>query len=115
MKVLLPTLKKNSFNLQVPMLDQSTARRLRKVRGEEASKVEAREKALMASQFKILDIAKPLLYLWVSTTEANADPLLVTAAVSALQLWGHAFHSIMGQRRENDLQQTYPRFTALLN
>ena len=80
------------------------ARRLKEVRGGEASKAEAKEKALVASQFKILDIAKPLplpyLYLWGSASAAS-DPLLISASESALQLWGHAFHSIPTQRREN--------------
>ena len=89
------------------------ARRLKEVRGGEASKAEAKEKALVASQFKILDNAKPLLYLWGSASAAS-DPLLISAAESALQLWGHAFHSIPTQRRENVLHQTDPRFEALL-
>ena len=85
--------------------------RLKEVRGGEASKAEAKEKALVASQFKILDIAKPLLYLWGSASAAS-DPLLISAAESALQLWGHAYHSIATQRRENVLHQTDPRFEA---
>ena len=81
----------------------------------EASKAEAKEKSLVAAQFKILDIAKPLLYVWGSAAEAAvADPLLVVAAESALQLWGHAFHNITMQRRENVLRQTDPRFESLL-
>jgi hypothetical protein len=39
------------------------ARRLKEMRGGEASKAEAKEKTLAASQYKILDIAKPPLYL----------------------------------------------------
>ncbi|EFX61988.1 hypothetical protein DAPPUDRAFT_120679 [Daphnia pulex] len=115
-----PSFGKNSFDLQVPKLDPSMARRLKEVRGGEASKAEAKEKALAASQYKILDIAKPLLYLWGSamteaaTNPTTSDPLLVTAAESALQLWGHAFHNITVQRRENVLRLTDPRFEALL-
>jgi hypothetical protein len=54
---------KNSFDVQVPKLDPSMARRLKEMRGGEASKAEAKEKTLAASQYKILDIAKPPLYL----------------------------------------------------
>ena len=90
------------------------ARRLKEVRGGEASKAEANEKALVASQFKILDIVKHLLYLWGSASAAS-DPLLISAAESALQLWGHTFHSITTQRRENMLHQTDPHFEALLS
>ncbi len=51
-----PSFEKGSFDLKVPVLDPSMARRLKEVRGGEASKAEAKEKALVASQFKILDI-----------------------------------------------------------
>ena len=95
-----PSFEKSTFDLKVPTLDPSMARRLKEVRGGEASKAETKEKALVASQFKILDIAKPLLYLWGSASAAS-DPLLISAAESALQLWGHAFHSITTQRRKN--------------
>ena len=51
-----PSFGKSSFDLQVPKLDPSMARRLKEVKGGEASKAEAKEKALvLASQFKILD------------------------------------------------------------
>jgi hypothetical protein len=39
---------------------------------------------------------------------------MVSAAESALQLWGDAFHNITIQRRENILRQTDPRFESLL-
>lgn len=109
-----PSFEKGSFDLKVPVLDPSMARSLKEVRGGEAGKAEVKEKALVASQFKILDIAKPMLYLWGSASASN-DPVLINAAESALQLWGHAFHSITMQRRENVLHQTDPRFEALLS
>lgn len=71
------------------------ARRLNEVRGGEANKAEAKEKALVVSQYKILDIAKPLLYQWGSamteaiTNAATTDPLLVSVAESALQVGCH--------------------------
>jgi hypothetical protein len=40
--------------------------------------VEAKEKSLATAQYKILDIAKPLLYVWGSVdTAAVVDPLMV--------------------------------------
>jgi hypothetical protein len=39
---------------------------------------------------------------------------MAAAAVSALQLWGHSFHSVTVKRRENILKLTDPRFEALL-
>ncbi|KAI9555050.1 hypothetical protein GHT06_020349 [Daphnia sinensis] len=38
------------------------------------------------------------------------DSSMADAAVSALQLWGHSFHSVTMHRRENILKQTDPRF-----
>ena len=91
------------------------ARRLKEVRGGEASKAEANEKALVASQFKILDIVKHLLYLWGSAS-ASSDSFLINATESVLQLCAcHTFHSITTQRRENMLHQTDPHFEALLS
>jgi hypothetical protein len=40
---------------------------------------------------------------------------MAAAAVSALQLWGHAFHSVTIRRKENILKLTDPRFEALLS
>jgi hypothetical protein len=57
-----PTFEKSSFDLQVPKLDPSMACKLREVKSVEASKAEAKEKSLVAAQFKILDVAKRLLY-----------------------------------------------------
>jgi hypothetical protein len=80
-----PSFEEDSFKLKVPVLYPSMAQRLKKVRGGEASKAEDKEKALVASQFKILDIAKPTLYLWSSASASN-DPVLINVAESALQL-----------------------------
>lgn len=100
----IPTFEKSSFDLQVPKLDPSMARRLKEVREREASKSEVKKKSLSADQYKISEIGKPFLYVLESAVVAAVvDPLMVSAAESALQLLGHAFHNITIQRRENIL------------
>lgn len=49
-----PAYGKISFDLKVPKWGPSMARRLKKVKGGEASKAEAKKKVLMASQFQFL-------------------------------------------------------------
>ncbi|KAK4028525.1 hypothetical protein OUZ56_017934 [Daphnia magna] len=77
-----------------------------------ASKVniDQREKALLALQFKILDIGRPLLFLG-SRLE---DPECIEALETALQLWGVAFNDITKSRRRNILRQTDPKMESLL-
>ncbi|KZR98243.1 Uncharacterized protein APZ42_006432, partial [Daphnia magna] len=111
-----PTFDSRSFDLQVPKLVHSMSRRLKELKGGEGSKVEMKEKTLVSHQFRLLDVARPLLYLWgqLSCDPDLKDSSMADAAVSALQLWGHSFHSVTMHRRENILKQTDPRFQALL-
>ena len=111
-----PSFEKSSFDLKVPKLDISMQRRLNDLKTPEASKAEAREKILVAQQYKILDVSRPLLFMWgnIASDPNLANSPLLSAAVSALQLWGNAFHSVTGQRRENVLKQTDPRYESLL-
>jgi hypothetical protein len=71
----------------------------------------------VAHQFKLLDVSRPLLYLWGAVTSDDnlKNTPMAAAAVSALQLWGHAFHSVTIRRKENILKLTDPRFEALLS
>ena len=100
-----PSFEKSSFDLKVPKLDISMQRRLNDLKTPEASKAEAREKILVAQQYKILDVSRPLLFMWgnIASDPNLTNSPLWSAAVSALQLWGNAFHSVTGQRRENVL------------
>ena len=72
--------------------------------------MDQREKALLALQFKILDIGRPLLFLG-SRLE---DPECIEALETALQLWGVAFNDITKSRRRNILRQTDPKMESLL-
>jgi ribonuclease HI len=85
-------------------------------KGPELTKVEQKEKALTSMQFKLLDIARPLLFvsesLAADKTDANLD--VQDACSDSIRLLGHAFASITAKRRENILKFTDPRFESLL-
>ena len=111
-----PEFASGSFGLVCPVLDSSMARRLKEMKNAEATKAEAREKSLLADQYKILDIGRPLLFLWNDLTKDQTmlDSPLAVAAASAMQLWGNSFFAITSQRRENVLKTTDPKFSSLL-
>lgn len=58
-----PTFDSSSFELTIPKVDGSMARRLKDHWGQELVKVEAREKFLVKEQHQILDIARSLLFI----------------------------------------------------
>lgn len=92
------------------------ARRMKEKKGPELTKVEQKEKALTSMQFKLLDIARPLLFISESLaadkTDANLD--VQYACSDLIRLLSHAFASITAKRREDILKFTDPRFESLL-
>ncbi|EFX74987.1 hypothetical protein DAPPUDRAFT_108340 [Daphnia pulex] len=112
-----PSFRSDSFELVCPQLDSSMARRLKDLKSVEATKAESIEKSLLAEQYKILDIARPLLFVWENLSK---DPALKVSPLSeatgtALQLWGNSFFNLTARRRENILKTTDPKFVSLLN
>ncbi|KAI9554999.1 reverse transcriptase [Daphnia sinensis] len=102
---------KNALNC--PALDDTFFRRLTSLKNSSASKlnIDQREKVLLALQFKILDIGRPLLYLSTRMTDPDCKEALETA----LQLWGVAFNDITKSRRRNlIIRQTDPKMESLL-
>ena len=83
-----PSFDSKTFDLQVPKLDHTMSRRVKEVKGGEAAKTEAKEKSLVSHQFKLLDVSRPLLYLWGAITSDDnlKDTSMAAAAVSVLQL-----------------------------
>jgi hypothetical protein len=71
----------------------------------------------VAHHNKLLDVSRPLLYLWGAVTSDDnlKNTPMAASSVSALQLWGHAFHSVTIKCKENFLKLTDPRFEALLS
>lgn len=54
-------------------------------------------------QFKVLDIVRPILFIW-GTSKVSGKK----AAKAAIRLWAHAHFSITALRRKNILKQTHP-------
>ena len=78
---------------------------------EREATTEAKEKALLQNQRKILDIGRPSIEVWSQLVDE--DPIR-DALEASLQLWGEAFHSVTKQKRENILKVTDPSFVQLL-
>ncbi|KAK4027874.1 hypothetical protein OUZ56_017015 [Daphnia magna] len=114
-----PNVINSSFELKCPQLDSSMARRFKdpNIKGPELSKAEANEKSLRAEQYKVLDVARPLLFLRekMSEKEEFRGSLMANAVDTALRLWGHTFHGITASRRENLLKISDPKFVSLLS
>ena len=77
---------------------------------------ELNEKTLKAEQYKVLDVARPLLFLreQMSQDDSFRDSEMSKAVDTALRLWGHTFHGITTIRRENLLKVSDPKFVSLL-
>jgi hypothetical protein len=65
---------------------------------------------MRAMQFKILDIVRPMLFIWETAQEETVRD----AAKVAIKQWAHAFFSCTDYRRNNLLKQTNPSFVAML-
>jgi hypothetical protein len=109
-----PIFRKKSVKLQIPELDEAMYRRLKSLKNSTASKalIDPQEKSLSALQYKIIDIARPLLFLWENK---QADSASREAVRTALNLWGGLFNDVTDRRRANILKQTSPSFTTLLS
>ena len=92
------------------------ARKMKGRKGPEITKVEQKDKALTSVQFKLLDIARRMLFVSESleADQTKVDPDLLNACNDSLRLLGHAFASLTARRRENILKFTNPSFESLL-
>jgi hypothetical protein len=59
----IPSFPNSGFDLVCPQVDSSFSRRFKDIKTPEMSKAEATERSLKAEQYKILDVARPLLFL----------------------------------------------------
>ena len=112
----IPSFPNSSFDLVCPQVDSSFSRRFKDIKTPEMSKAEATERSLKAEQYKILDVARPLLFLKEKMAESAdlRDSPLAEAADTALRFWGHTFHNVTISRRENLLKVSDPKFLSLL-
>ena len=107
---------KRSFSLNCPKIDHSMTRRMKEKKGPELTKVEQKEKMLTSMQFKLLDIARPLLFISESLAAKKSvgHQDIQDACSDSIRLLDHAFASLTEKRRENILMFTDPRFESLL-
>jgi hypothetical protein len=107
----LPSFSDTGFDLKCPQVDSSLSRRFKDFKCPEMSKAEATEKTLKAEQYKVLDVARPILYLkeLIAEEELQNSPMAEAVDV-ALRLWGHTFHGITANHRENLLKVSDPKF-----
>ncbi|EFX66255.1 hypothetical protein DAPPUDRAFT_116579 [Daphnia pulex] len=112
----IPSFPKSGFDLVCPQVDSSFSRRFKDIKTPEMSNAEAMKRSLKAEQYKILDIARPLLFLREKIAESAdlKDSPLAEAADTALRLWGHTFHNVTTSRRENLLKVSDPKLLSLL-
>ncbi|KZS16152.1 Uncharacterized protein APZ42_018153 [Daphnia magna] len=111
----LPSFTDTDFDLKCPQVNFSLARRFKDLKCPEMSKAEATEKSLKAEQYKVLDVARPLLYLKEQMAEGELQNSPTAEAVDvALRLWGHTFYGITASHRENLLKVSDPKFVSLL-
>jgi hypothetical protein len=103
-----PDFESTSFALAVPSLDDKFAKSLKQT-GNKA--VEKQEKLLMSHQFKLLDLARPLLNALSITNEESTKEALE----STLSLWAVAFNDLSKSRRKTVLATTDPGFTHILS
>ena len=76
------------FELSEPKLDRSASRRLRDLKLQDRKKTKEIEKNLKSSQGKVIDIARPLVFMWalISSDPALKSSPLVDACLDTLKL-----------------------------
>lgn len=104
----------DSFSLNPPAVDEWVVRRMKSKTARKA--VESAEKTWLTVQFKIMDIASPLLYLHRSLVEEHEDPEgpIMKATEAALFQWARAFHHVSRRRRHNMIASAAPSSEHLL-
>ncbi len=103
----------SSFSINPPRLDDWMARQLKEKAARKT--VEASEKVWLSAQFKVMDIAPPLLHLLSDFGEDDPHNPVQRAVVAALMQWARAFNFISRRRRQNVLNCTAPRLEYLLD
>jgi len=106
-------LEDSSFEFMCPEMDEAMYRRLkvRKNSSAKKSSIDSLDRDLFGIQSRVLDLARPLLFLWGREFE---DAECQKAIESAVKLWSAAFAHITDRRRKNILKQTNPSFLSLL-
>ena len=112
-----PKFKKSTGLLTNPELDEAFYLRLKELKSSAASKanVDPLEKVYRNQTFKVLDLAKPLLFLASRVKKKKKSRAEKSAVRTALKLWAILYHDITKARRRNILTQIYPQNVGLLD
>jgi hypothetical protein len=112
-----PNFRKKENLLSNPILDDAFYLRLKSAKRSTASKanIDTRKKEYRKLSFKILDLAKPLLFLNERTRQRRVYNSDVKAVQTALKLWVSLIRDVLFIRRHNILSQSYPGFLHLLD
>ncbi|KAK4009405.1 hypothetical protein OUZ56_018520 [Daphnia magna] len=118
-----PKFQKRSVSLHCLKIDHSVARRMKEKRGPELTKVEQKENALTSMQFKLLDIARPLLFISESLAADKTDvtwtfqmhaairyAYLVTHSPASQPNDGRTFESLLKEPKRFDLDESEELF-----
>jgi len=106
-----------STTLSPPAIDGWLARQFTEVGKEARQAMEVTEKAWLTAQFKVLDIASPLIYLLDELHRSPPLPYdqIIPIIRASLIQWGRAFSHISDKRRANLLSTIVPGATHLLD
>ena len=108
-----PSFDSKSFTLKCPVVDESMQIAFKQIKNTAA---EATEKYYLSFQYKILDIAKPLLALrGAFESESVTIETLRGLTDLALDMWALAFNYATHSRRRNILKVTEAELLLLLN
>ena len=106
-KAFKPKLKKSSGLLTNPALDEANI--------DSKANVDHRENVYRNQTFKLLDLAKPLLFLASRVKKKKNSRAEKRTGRTALNLWTILYHDITNARRRNILTQIYPQNVGLLD
>lgn len=100
-----------------PTLDEGFYQQLKTVRGSSASKpnVDPLEKIYRAQTYKLIDLARPLMFMMSRSKQRVKTKSDNRAIRAALVLWARLFSDILGARRRNIMTQIYPNNIGLLD
>ena len=108
-----PAFDSKTFALKCPNVDESMLIIFKRFKDIAA---EAAEKHYLSFQYKVMDIAKPLLALrGACESEETTVDNIRTLADNALDLWAVAFNNVTHNRRRNILKVTDAELLLLLN
>lgn len=103
----------SKVGLRCPELDDDIFLRLKERKGSSATKksIDPLEKSLTSLQYKIMDVARPLISLWTKKSARKfRKPIF-----AAIKLWSLAFAGVTKLRRLNILKQLYPHYVPMLD